>query len=202
MSDYRISNSMYKRIQERKARLLLWLAVSLVAQIAIIFICVLSGADGIIFECVLEPILLFLIWRYLRHDIRSMTYRNRLGRILFCDVDKYIERSVSGGVIKSNGRGLTYRQRARINYTLYVSVDNKIVTVPIPDKDAYLSYKKDDEVMLISYLPYPVIISRIPQSAVCPQCGKLLHYEDGACHDCGLDDIYPNFCSTPKWEQK
>ena len=201
MSNYRISSFLYKRIQKRKNRIFTWLIVCAFMQTAVVFICILSGRDGVILGCVLEPLLVFLIWRYLRHDIRSVTYRNREGKILFCDIDRYIDRSISGG--GNRGRGVRYNHRAKVNFTLYISVDeDKIITVPIPDRDAYQSYKKDDEVLLISYLPYPVITNRTPKPAVCPQCGKLLHYEDGACHNCGLEDIYPDFCNSPKWERQ
>lgn len=200
MAEYRVSSSLYKRIQERKNRIIRCLGACVVAQTMIIIISAFSGRDGIIIGCALESLLVYLIFRYLRHDIRSITYRNRVGKVMFCDVDKYIDRRVSNG--GRRGRGVRYNYRTKANYTLYISVDDKIITVSIPDRDAYLSYKKDDEVMLMSYLPYPVITSRTPKSAVCPQCASLLHYEDGACHNCGLEDIYPNFCTTPKWERK
>ena len=74
--------------------------------------------------------------------------------------------------------------------------------IKLPSKDAFLTYDEGDEVLLVEFLPYPVITSRIPQAAVCPQCAFLLHYEDGSCHSCGLEDIYPDFCSIPKWERK
>ena len=201
MSQYRISNSMYKRKQERKNRAYLLLCMCSLLQLLIIILCVTSGRDGIILACVLEPLLLYIVWRYLRHDIRALTYRNRSGIVLSCDIDRYIDRSISGG--GNRGRGVRYNHRAKINYTLYISVDEgKVIKVPIPDRDAYLSYKKGDEVMLISCLPYPIITNRTPSQAICPQCASLLHYEDGACHRCGLEDIYPDFCSIPKWERK
>ena len=148
MSEYRISNSMYKRIQERKSRLITWLFICAALQLGIVLVYAFGGKDGIILGCILEPILLFLVWKSFRHDIRSVFYKNKQGKILFCDIDRYVNRSISGVGV----RGATYNSRTKINYILNVSTDEgKIIEIPLPDKDAYLCYKKDDEVLLISY---------------------------------------------------
>ena len=196
MSQYRISNSMYKRIQERKIRAYLLLGLCSLFQLLIIILCVTSGRDGIILAFVLEPFFLYLVRRYLRNDIKTLFYNNKTGVI----EKKVSDRSVNRvGVISGNAYGGWKRE---VKYLLIIEDCAKEYVIELPTKDAFLSYKEGDEVLLIETLPYPVITNRTPIPAVCPQCASLLHYEDGACHRCGLEDIYPDFCSIPKWERK
>ena len=196
MTEYRISNSMYKRIQERKRRFFLLIALSIFLQLLIAFVCMISGRDGIIIGCTIEPVFLILVCRCLCQDIRAVKHNNRTGIITKKIADRSINRS---GVISGNAYG---GWRGEVKYILYVDSSGEQYNIKLPSKDAFLTYDEGDEVLLVEFLPYPVITSRIPQAAACPQCASLLHYEDGACHNCGLDDIYPDFCTTPKWEGK
>ena len=196
MAEYRISSAMYKRIQERKNSIYLHFGICAVIQIAIFAFCVLSGRNGIILGSVLEPLFLYIVWRYLRFDFRTIKHKNSTGVI----IKKIAERTVNRtGVVSGNPYG---GWRGETKYILHINSSGKDHRISLPTKDAFVSYNEGDEVLLIEALPYPVITSRIPSPAVCPQCGHLLHYEDGYCHECGLEDIYPDFCNTPKWEKK
>ena len=196
MTEYRISNSMYKRIQERKNRAYLLLGLCSLLQLLIIILCVTSGRDGIILACMLEPLFLYLVWRYLRNDIKALFYNNKTGVI----EKKISDRSVNrAGVILGNAYSGWKRE---VKYLLIIKDREKEYRIELPTKDAFLSYNEGDEVQFVEFLPYPIITSRTPSPAVCPQCAFLLHYEDGSCHSCGLEDIYPDFCSIPKWERK
>ena len=196
MTEYRISNSMYKRIQERKRRAYLLISVCIFIQLLIIFVCLISGRDGIIIGCMIESIFLYLAWRCLCITVRAMKYKNRTGIISKMIVERSINRA---GVISGNPYG---GWRGEAKYSLYVNSSGEEYNIRLPSKDAFLTYNEGDEVLLVEFLPYPVITSRIPQTAVCPQCASLLHYEDGVCHNCGLDDVYPDFCTAAKWERK
>ena len=196
MSQYHISNSIYKRIQERKNRAYLLLGLCILFQLLIIILCVTSGRDGIILVCVLEPLFWYIVWRYLRHDIRALFYKNKTGVVDRKIADRSINRV---GVISGNAYS---RWKREVKYLLIIKSSEKEYRIELPTRDAFLSYNEGDEVLLVEFFPYPIITSRTPSSAVCPQCASLLHYEDGACHSCGLDVIYPDFCKTPKWERK
>ncbi len=196
MSEYRISNSMYKRIKERKIRLYLWLGVCAVIEIFIILLCIYCGRDGMILCCLLEPVFLYLVWRYLRHNIRTLFLKNKTGVLERKISDRCVNRK---GVISGNAYGGWKRE---VEYLLIIRTDNKEYRIELPTKDSYLAYNEGDVVLFAEFMPYPIVTSRTPSLAVCPQCASLLHYEDGACHRCGLEDIYPDFCKTPKWERK
>ena len=196
MYGYRISNSMYKRITERKNRLILLLFICAMAQIVLIAVCVMSGRDGIILGCVLEPILLFLVWKYLRHDIKALGYKNTSGTITAKIVDRSINRT--GAVYGQAYSGW----KGKVKYLLIITSDEREYTVEVPGKDAFLSYAEGDLVQMLPFMPYPIVTNRTPKPAVCPQCGRIIHYEDGACHECGLEDIYPEIGRTPKPNQQ
>ena len=189
MAEYHISASMQNAIEKRKNRLAAWLCACGAAQLALAFLLALGGRDGVFLFCVLEPVLLYFVWRFLRHDIRSMTYKNQSGVVLLSDSDRYIERKIGPSRYSLSSSGV------KVKYTIYISAEDHIITVPLPNKESFLSYQKDDEVCLIKYLPYPVITSRVPARAVCPSCAGVIR-PDGICSECGVGDVYPKQRNT------
>ncbi len=200
MPEYKLSSSMYKRIQERKNRLCFWICTLAMIEVTIVLVCVLSGRDGIVLAVFLEGVFLYCVWRFFLIDIMAVLHKDTRGSIVEMKAERFIERRVVGG--GRRGKGVAYGRRGIMKYTLTVLCENdKTRTVLLPTKDAYRSYMIGDRVLMVRFMPYPIITSRTPHIAVCPQCASILHYEDGACHECGLDDIYAGFCKTPIWDR-
>lgn len=200
MAEYRISADLYKRIEERKSKMRMKIAIFVVIELIIVAVCVLSGRDGIVLGVVFEGLWLYFAWKYLYVDLLSLRNNDMKARIVDMKAERYVDRRATGG--GRRGRGVAYKRYTMFKYMLFLKTeDERELTVILPTKDAYRSYSVGDDVLILEFMPYPIITSRTPKPAACPQCGHILHYEDGACHNCGLEDIYPELCNTPKWER-